>query len=125
AAARRRAIRHGAGWFPSMLLSERLEKGVGELPDGTPIAVGAACLLGADPDDRRIAEYVAGLVSAYDVPAEEASRIPLTGSPADAAARLAAYADAGATRVVLGSIEDDWRGQWERIAAAVSILDAA
>ena len=39
-------------------------------------------------------------------------------TPTQAAERFAAYADAGATWLVLTTIGDDWHAQWELIAEA-------
>jgi alkanesulfonate monooxygenase SsuD/methylene tetrahydromethanopterin reductase-like flavin-dependent oxidoreductase (luciferase family) len=49
--------------------------------------------------------------------------VPITGTPTQAAERFAAYADAGATWLVLGTIGDDWHAQWELIAEAATLLD--
>lgn len=45
------------------------------------------------------------------------------GTAAQAAERFAAYADAGATWLVLTTIGDDSHAQWELIAEAVALLD--
>jgi alkanesulfonate monooxygenase SsuD/methylene tetrahydromethanopterin reductase-like flavin-dependent oxidoreductase (luciferase family) len=55
-----------------------------------------------------IGQHVHSL-SAYGVPADQAPLIPITGSPDQAAARLAEYAAAGVRYLVLGLHADTWR----------------
>ena len=119
-AALRRAIRHGAGWFPGMATPRQIADGARRLHQTAQIAVGAGALLGADARDPRIDRLVASLVDGLGIAPEEAARLPITGTPAQAAERFAAYADAGATWVVLGTISDDWRAQWKLIAEAAA-----
>jgi alkanesulfonate monooxygenase SsuD/methylene tetrahydromethanopterin reductase-like flavin-dependent oxidoreductase (luciferase family) len=122
-AALRRAVRHGAGWFSSVTTPQRLAVDARRLPDTAQIAVGGVALLDADTTDPRIAAFVAALTDSHGIPAEEAADVPITGTPAQAAERLAAYADAGATWLVLGTFGDDWHAQWKLIAAAATLLD--
>jgi len=42
--------------------------------------------------------------------------------PAWTAKRFAAYAEAGATWLVLSTTGDDWHSQWELIAEAATLL---
>jgi alkanesulfonate monooxygenase SsuD/methylene tetrahydromethanopterin reductase-like flavin-dependent oxidoreductase (luciferase family) len=122
AAALRRAIRHGAGWFPGMPTLEQVAGGARQLPEGAELAVGAMGLLGSDATDPRIQQFVASLVDGLGIPSEEAARLPITGTPVQAAERFAAYADAGATWLVLGTLGDEWHAQWELIAEAATLL---
>jgi alkanesulfonate monooxygenase SsuD/methylene tetrahydromethanopterin reductase-like flavin-dependent oxidoreductase (luciferase family) len=121
-AALRRAARHGAGWFPSMLPPHRVADGARALPPDAEIAVGGATLLDPAADDPRIAALVTSLVDGYGIAPEDANTVPIAGSPAEAAARFQAYTEAGASWLVLGTIDDDWRRQWERIAEARALL---
>jgi hypothetical protein len=57
------------------------------------------------------------------IPPEDAVDLPITGTPAQAAERFAAYACAGAIWLVLGTISDDWHAQWKLIAEAAALLD--
>jgi alkanesulfonate monooxygenase SsuD/methylene tetrahydromethanopterin reductase-like flavin-dependent oxidoreductase (luciferase family) len=102
-AALRRAIRHGAGWFPGMPTLRQVEDGACQLPEAAQIAVGAMARVGAERD--------------------EAVDLPITGTTAQAAEQFAAYAEAGATWLVLGTFGDEWRAQWESIAEAAALLD--
>jgi alkanesulfonate monooxygenase SsuD/methylene tetrahydromethanopterin reductase-like flavin-dependent oxidoreductase (luciferase family) len=122
-AALRRAVRHGAGWFTSVTTLQRIAEGARQLPDTAQIAVGGVALLDADTTDPRIAAFVAALTDSHGMSAEEAADVPITGTPTQAAERFAAYADAGATWLVLGTIGDDWHAQWELIAEAATLLD--
>jgi hypothetical protein len=56
-------------------------------------------------------------------PGRGGRRLPITDTPTHAAERFAAYADAGATWLVLTAIGDDWHAQWELIAEAATLLD--
>ena len=76
---------------------------------------GVCCGRPADPDRRH-------LTGSHGIPAEEAADVPITGTPTQAAERFAAYADAGATWLVLTAIGDDWHAQ-ELIAEAATLLD--
>jgi len=122
-AALRRALRHCAGWFSSVTTPQRVADGARRLPDTAQIAVGCVALLGADATDPRIDAFVAALSDSHGIPAAEAADVPITGTLAQAAERFAAYADAGATWLVLTTIGDDWHAQWELIAEAVALLD--
>jgi alkanesulfonate monooxygenase SsuD/methylene tetrahydromethanopterin reductase-like flavin-dependent oxidoreductase (luciferase family) len=122
AAARRRAVRHRAGWFPSMATTSQIREGVRELPSGAEVAVGLGALLGDAVARPRVDAFVASLVAGYGIEPEEAATVPITGTPTEAAERLDAYASAGATWVVLTAIDADWRRQWELMAAAAALL---
>ncbi len=50
-----------------------------------------------------------------------ASTLPLTGPPQQVTEHLSAYAEAGATHLVLGLIGDDWRTQCELLAQAKTL----
>jgi alkanesulfonate monooxygenase SsuD/methylene tetrahydromethanopterin reductase-like flavin-dependent oxidoreductase (luciferase family) len=122
-AALRRAIRHGAGWFGSVITPKQVADGARRLPQTAEIAVGTSALLGADATDPRVDRFVAAVVDGHGIPREDAVDLPITGAPAQAAERFAAYADAGATWLVLGTMGDDWHAQWKLIAQAAALLD--
>jgi alkanesulfonate monooxygenase SsuD/methylene tetrahydromethanopterin reductase-like flavin-dependent oxidoreductase (luciferase family) len=105
-----------------MLTPERVRDGARELADGTEIVVGAATLLGGEVADGRLAAFTRSLTQDYGIDPDQAERVPIAGGPAQAAERLAAYADAGATWVVMGTIDADWHRGWERVAEARSLL---
>jgi alkanesulfonate monooxygenase SsuD/methylene tetrahydromethanopterin reductase-like flavin-dependent oxidoreductase (luciferase family) len=122
-AAVRRATRHGAGWFSSMATPGQVADGARQLADPAEVAAGAVTRLGDDGGDARIDRLVASLTDGRGIPREDAAQLPITGTPAQAAERFAAYADAGATWLVLNILGDDWKAQWELIAEATALLD--
>jgi alkanesulfonate monooxygenase SsuD/methylene tetrahydromethanopterin reductase-like flavin-dependent oxidoreductase (luciferase family) len=129
-AALRRAVEHGAAWFPSMVPVEFVASGAARLRElaaerGRPapaVAVGGAALLGADSSAGLLEAFAAELTRRYGVPPAVAARLPITGSPARAAERFAEYARAGAEHLVLSPIGGDWRRQCELLAEARALL---
>ena len=132
ARAQRRAVGHGTGWFPSMLLPDDVARGARRLADlaeaddrGRPtptIAVGGSVLLGEDAPRALLDQFAVG-VRDYGIPAETASQLAITGSPAQAAERLTRYVEAGASHLVVGVIGDGWPRQCELLAEARALLD--
>jgi alkanesulfonate monooxygenase SsuD/methylene tetrahydromethanopterin reductase-like flavin-dependent oxidoreductase (luciferase family) len=100
-AALRRAVRHGAGWFSSVTTPQRVADGARRLPDTARSPSAASPCSTPTAPTPRIDAFVAALTDSHGIPAEEAADIPITGTPTQAAERLAAYADAGATWLVL------------------------
>jgi alkanesulfonate monooxygenase SsuD/methylene tetrahydromethanopterin reductase-like flavin-dependent oxidoreductase (luciferase family) len=131
----RRAVAHGAGWLPSLIGPERLAErtvALRALADdagrATPaITVGGHMFVGSGSavDDARAA-FVRSLVDEHRMAPDEAERVPMPGeSPARIAEHLAAYAAAGAERVVTGpqaTDETGWLRQAEAIAEGVALL---
>ncbi|MGH8933548.1 MAG: hypothetical protein ACRDZO_23660 [Egibacteraceae bacterium] len=66
--------------------------------------------------------FVRGLTDEHGLPPQEAATIPITGRPREAAERLAAYAAAGAERLVIGLDGEGWLRQCELIAEAHALL---
>ncbi|BCJ56929.1 hypothetical protein [Micromonospora endophytica] len=87
------------------------------------IAVGATGALGSGDDLPTRSEIAAGLSKAYGLAAERAAAIPITGTPQQAAQRLAAYRRAGARHLVFGCSGGDWRRQCELLAEARALSD--
>ncbi len=125
----RRAARHGDGWFPSMVPPSAVASGRAVLAElaaahGRPepvVAVGATGVLGSAPGLPTRASIASG-ITGYGIPLEEARRLPVTGKPARAAERLAAYREAGARHVVLGFAGGDWREQCDLLAEVRALL---
>lgn len=123
----RRAARYGDGWFPSLLTAADVRRGAADLAEAaaehgrpTPtVAVGATGALGSDAPARD--DIAARIRRAYDLPDERAAEIPVTGRPAEAAERLAAYAGAGARHLVVGFAGGDWRRQCDLFAEAARL----
>jgi alkanesulfonate monooxygenase SsuD/methylene tetrahydromethanopterin reductase-like flavin-dependent oxidoreductase (luciferase family) len=130
AIALRRAARLGDGWFPSLVPPREVAAGAGRLAGlaahhGRPvpvIAVGAAAALGPGPDVPGREEIATGISRGYGRPLDQVMPIPITGRPAEAAERLAAYRDAGADHVVIGVSGGDWRHQCALLAEARAAL---
>ncbi|TDD47020.1 LLM class flavin-dependent oxidoreductase, partial [Nonomuraea terrae] len=130
AAAIRRAARLGDGWFPSLISPEEVAAGRERLADlatahGRPtplVAIGGTSALGAGPGVPSREEVAYGIRSAYGRSLEEALDIPLTGSPEQAAERLAAYREAGATHAIIGVAGGDWRTQVDLLAETARLL---
>lgn len=116
-AAPRRAATRGDGWFPSPLTPDRLAVGVAKLRElaaehGRPtpnVTVGIHAVLGTDQAVRSARDaLVRELVDGPGMSPEQAATIPVTGSPEQAAERFAAYATAGADRLVIAPTGRDW-----------------
>ena len=127
AAAQRRAARFGDAWFPSMLLASELAPAHRRLRDlavdqGRPepaITLGAAALLGP-PQPAARDSFVRGLTDGYGISAETAGHVPITGNVSQAADRLAEYADAGVSHLVVGLVGENWPGQCDLLAQVSS-----
>lgn len=130
AGARKRTVRYGDAWFPSMITPAELASGVTDLA-GLPtrrdqaaspaVAVGGSVLLGTRPPAGALEAHIAMIANRYRVPAETARQLPLHGAPAAVAGQLRRYADAGGQHVVLGLIGDDWRRQCDLLAEAARL----
>lgn len=129
----RRAARHGDGWFPSLVPVNEIADALPQLTEfasayerPTPtIAVGAAGALGFGRDTPSREEIASRLSEAYGMPPERAATIPITGTPREAAQRLAGYHEAGACHLVMGFSGGAWRQQCELLAHARSLLDGS
>jgi alkanesulfonate monooxygenase SsuD/methylene tetrahydromethanopterin reductase-like flavin-dependent oxidoreductase (luciferase family) len=126
AIALRRAARLGDGWFPSLVPAQEVAAGAGRLAELAAhhhrpvpvIAIGAAGALGTGPGVPTREEIASGISRGYGKPREQAVPIPITGHPAEAAERLAAYHGAGADHLVMGISGGDWRRQCDLLAEA-------
>jgi alkanesulfonate monooxygenase SsuD/methylene tetrahydromethanopterin reductase-like flavin-dependent oxidoreductase (luciferase family) len=111
-AAVRRAARHD-GWFPSLMSPQRLA----ERTATVPITIGGHLFFHDGPER---AAFVASLVDGHRIPPDEAERVPMPGgSPRRIAEHFAAYAGAGATRIVTGPDTDD-QDEWLRQVAVIA-----
>ncbi|WP_067834524.1 LLM class flavin-dependent oxidoreductase [Nocardia lijiangensis] len=130
APARRRAALLGDGWFPSLIPPARVATGLAEIAEiaarrqrpAPTVTIGATGVLGTGTDLPTRAEIAAGITGAYGRSLEETLPIPITGSLAEAAERIAAYQDAGAHHLVFGIAGGDWRNQCELLARAQAAL---
>ena len=118
----RRAARLGNGWFPSLISPTQVAEGATELADLSAenhvIAIGTTGALGSGVRSQQ--ELSAAITKTYGTPAEG---IPITGSPSEAAARLATYAQAGAHHIVMGFADSNWQTQCDLLAQATALLN--
>ncbi|MGO1052263.1 LLM class flavin-dependent oxidoreductase [Crossiella sp. CA198] len=122
-AAWRRIERLGAGWYPAFVPPSVVAGGIQQLRDRgieAPVTVGLSVGLGA-VEPSVVADRVRGL-SDYGVSEAEARQAIVVGSPTQAAAQLAAYAEAGAERVVAMPFPADRFQQRELLAEAMRQL---
>lgn len=116
----RRAARVGDGWFPSLIPASAVAIGAARLADlaDTPreIAVGTTGALGDGVLGRD--EIAARLGASHGSPLNE---VPITGGPSEVAAQLAQFQDAGASHIVMGFADGDWRGQCDLLAEALGL----
>lgn len=123
--ARRRAVRYGDGWFPSLMprkvLAERIALLRSEARSRRLVHYGTHAALGPDAGERR-AEFVANVGRLLGIPREQAAELPLAGSPAEVAEQLASLADAGidSVTVALDGAEPD--KQLDLLAEARDLL---
>jgi alkanesulfonate monooxygenase SsuD/methylene tetrahydromethanopterin reductase-like flavin-dependent oxidoreductase (luciferase family) len=116
----RRAARVGDGWFPSLIPASAVAVGaarLAELAGPREIAVGTTGALG---DGVLSQEEIAVRIGASH--RLDMHQVPITGGPHEAASRLVQFRDAGATHVVMGFADGDWRGQCNLLADAVGLL---
>jgi alkanesulfonate monooxygenase SsuD/methylene tetrahydromethanopterin reductase-like flavin-dependent oxidoreductase (luciferase family) len=122
----RRSAQYGDSWFPSVVTPAQVRAGataLAELADryGRPtasITVGGAVGIGPTVTPSKVDAYVADIRDGYGIAADIAPQIPIAGSPAQVAERFAAFAEAGATHLVLGTFGDDWYEQVELLGEA-------
>lgn len=124
----RRAAQYGDSWFPSLLTPADVRAGVAKLEElaakfgrKTPtVIVGGTVGLGAS--QSAVDRAVSDLSKSYGIPAEKAAEVVISGTPEQAAERFQAYAEAGATHVVMSPFADDWYAQVELLAQARALL---
>jgi alkanesulfonate monooxygenase SsuD/methylene tetrahydromethanopterin reductase-like flavin-dependent oxidoreductase (luciferase family) len=119
----RRAARAGDGWFPSLIPASAVAVGAARLAElaDTPreIAVGITGALGDGvPSREDIAERIG---ASYGLQARD---VPITGGPNEAAFRMAEFRNAGATHLVMGFADGDWRRQCDLLSEVAGLLSA-
>lgn len=132
----RRAARFGDGWFPSLISPSELAARARDLDAGAAahgrlspqITVGGHVLIGEGESVRVAHEnLVRNLVEVHGLNRKEAEKVPMYGgSPQAIAEQFAAFAEAGATRVVTSpdaSEEREWMRQCELLADAQALLN--
>jgi alkanesulfonate monooxygenase SsuD/methylene tetrahydromethanopterin reductase-like flavin-dependent oxidoreductase (luciferase family) len=132
-AALARAVEFGDGWFalpgsPEGLREARERLAALATDRGrTPpqVTTGLMTAISGDPDlpDRdALVRMLTDPDGVFGMPEDQAPALVATGGPAEIADRLAAYAGAGAARVVVTVAAGDWRRQTDLLAEAHALL---
>ncbi|WP_165423401.1 LLM class flavin-dependent oxidoreductase [Ktedonosporobacter rubrisoli] len=125
----RRAATRGFGWFPSLITpdaltrqAEKLRELASEHGHATPgITVGGHILLESEKAEHEA--FLHNMVDNYGIPPETAAKIPITGPRELVAERFAAYAEAGAERLVIALSAKKWMQKCELIKEALDLLN--
>ncbi|MGD9573161.1 MAG: LLM class flavin-dependent oxidoreductase [Thermoleophilia bacterium] len=132
--AMRRAVRIGAGWFPTVLTPEQLAAavaGLGAMAAAAgrprpPVTVGTIVAMTEDPELPGREALVTRLGGpAFGLSRSLAEEALVTGTRAEVEASLAAYAEAGADRVVASFVAGDWERQAGLLAEAAQVSSVA
>ncbi|MFI6291818.1 LLM class flavin-dependent oxidoreductase [Nonomuraea sp. NPDC050790] len=115
----RRVARLADGWLPSGLTPSQLKPAVARLREyaeeyGRPaplVNMGVHAVLGDDPEARRAMETQ--LAGFFQLSEQEVRQATVSGSPEEAAERVAAFAEAGADEVGFGLDGGDFLHQVE------------
>ncbi|WP_163506108.1 LLM class flavin-dependent oxidoreductase [Fodinicola acaciae] len=124
----RRAAQYGDSWFPSLVTPADVRAGADKLEElaatydrKTPeVIVGGTVGLGVTPAE--VDRAIADLGKSYAIPPEKAAEVVISGTPQQAADRFHAYAEAGATHLVMGTFAADWYAQADLLAEARALL---
>lgn len=127
-----RILGSGAGWLPSQLSPADLGAAIARLSARAeerglprpPVTVGGHLILGEGPSAREAYDtLVRQLVEVHGVSEEEAARGPMVArAPGELAEVYAAYAEAGADRVIGGADNLGWEEQLDFVAEARALL---
>ena len=128
-----RTLEHSAGWFllpvPPVAVAEArarmAEVAAARKRPTPPVTAGMLTALTGDPalpDHDGLVRLLTDVDGMYGMPEAMVSTMLVEGGPAEVAARLADYGDAGAERVVVSIAAGDWRRQAELLAEARTLL---
>jgi alkanesulfonate monooxygenase SsuD/methylene tetrahydromethanopterin reductase-like flavin-dependent oxidoreductase (luciferase family) len=129
-----RAVTRADGWFLLPIAPAevaRARQHVAGLADaeGRPTPAITASMLAVIegdpslPDHDALVRTLTDVDGMYGIPADQVGAFLVRGGPTEIAARLAAYGDSGAERVVVTIAGGDWRRQAELLADARARLD--
>jgi alkanesulfonate monooxygenase SsuD/methylene tetrahydromethanopterin reductase-like flavin-dependent oxidoreductase (luciferase family) len=128
-----RTAEHGDGWFVLPVSPAAMAEGRSRLAElaaarGRPTPSVTASMVAALTGDPALPDRD-GLVRAltdpdgmFGMPADAVPGTLTLGGPAEVAARIAGYGDAGAERVVVTLAAGDWMRQAELLAEAIALL---
>ncbi|QWF85225.1 LLM class flavin-dependent oxidoreductase [Amycolatopsis sp. CA-230715] len=115
--AMRRAIRRSAGWLPSLLSPDELAAATAKLREmalGSAIPEVTVGIRIWDTEDAAALEaFRAAASGVYGMPPEQVDDLVVEGTPPAVEKTLAAYAAAGADRIIVTTIGRDWRRTWD------------
>ncbi|MCG5212879.1 LLM class flavin-dependent oxidoreductase [Streptosporangium sp. KLBMP 9127] len=128
----RRVVAHGDFWLPSFMTPGQVAAAAARLRDLAEssgrrrppgIQIGVHAVLGDDPADRTAREAMwRELGPAFAMTPEQIAEATITGGPAEAAERLAAYAEVGIDEVGIGVHSGDYLRQLDLIAEVRALL---
>ena len=135
-AALRRTVEYADGWFslpapPDAIAASasRLAELAASQQRNTPsVTVSLMTALSPDPtmpDATTLSHRLSDPDGMFGIPEDQISNVLLTGSPTELAAHMAAYAAAGAARIVFSVAAGDWFRQTELVAEAASLVASA
>ena len=129
-----RTVDHADGWFLLPALppqvaraKQRLAEVAAQRRRPTP-AVNASIMIALEgdpslPDEYELRHRLSDPDGMFGIPSDLIPTMVLRGGPVQVAQQLAAYAEAGAMRVVTSVAAGDWFRQTELLAEAVSIAN--
>jgi alkanesulfonate monooxygenase SsuD/methylene tetrahydromethanopterin reductase-like flavin-dependent oxidoreductase (luciferase family) len=129
-----RAVDHGAGWFLAPGSPDRVRRARQQLEEVAgdrerlvpPITASLMLAMSGDPSVPSQDALIGRLTAVdgnYAIPADHLDDMFVEAAPAEVAERLAAFAEAGAQRVVATFVGGDWNRQTELLAEARDRLD--
>ncbi|GAA1939829.1 LLM class flavin-dependent oxidoreductase [Amycolatopsis minnesotensis] len=115
--AMRRAVRRSAGWLPSLLAPDELAAATAKLremaPEGAVPEVTVGIRIWDTEDKAALAGFREAATEVYRMPPEAIDDLVVEGTAPAVEETLAAYAAAGADRIIVTTIGRDWRHTWE------------
>jgi alkanesulfonate monooxygenase SsuD/methylene tetrahydromethanopterin reductase-like flavin-dependent oxidoreductase (luciferase family) len=128
-AAMRRAVDYADGWFPLPALppviaqaTVRLAAVAAERERPTPVVTASIMVAlprdPALPDDATLRHELTDVDGMFGMPADQIGAVLLRSTPDELARAIAAYGDAGASRLVISVAGGDWCRQTELVAEA-------
>ncbi|HEX8967858.1 MAG TPA: LLM class flavin-dependent oxidoreductase [Chloroflexota bacterium] len=133
-AAMRRAVEYADGWLPLPALPPVIAQAAEHLASlaaarDRPVPAVTATIMTALspdpslPDQDGLVRVLSDPDGMFDIPPEQIANVLVHGSPAKLAELMAAYAESGATRLVVSVAAGDWFRQTELLAEAYASLD--
>ncbi|MER5389062.1 LLM class flavin-dependent oxidoreductase [Saccharopolyspora sp. NPDC002686] len=130
-AALRRAARYGDGWFAALHTPDEIRAKSAQLREladqhsrpAPRLASVIHCALTKRPDPTLADQLAGSLAETHGVPAETARRCAATGTPAQVAEQLSAYAEAGVEKLAV-AVTGDWHASCDLLGETRRLLTA-